>query len=87
MQPVIDTIPDHAVANMVFADGVRRVVLVIDRALARERLAPRILGQAAARATNAAALEIAVAQVAETLGWSVRAERGAFVNVLTVGVA
>jgi hypothetical protein len=87
MQPVIESTTDHTVANMVFADGVRRVVLVIDRALARERLAPRILGQAAAHARDAAALEIQVAEVAESLGWSVRAERGAFVNVLTVGVA
>lgn len=87
MQPVIDTSAEQTVANMVFADGIRRVVLVIDRALARERLAPKILGQAAVRASDAAALETQVAAVAESLGWSVRAERGAFVNVLTVGVA
>jgi hypothetical protein len=87
MQPVIDTATGQTVANMVFADGARRVVLVIDRALAHERLAAKILGRTAARAIDAAALELQVAEVAESLGWSVRAERGAFVNVLTVGVA
>lgn len=90
MQPVMDLAFDtatEAAANMVFADGMRRVVLVIDRALARERLAAQILGQAATRAHDAASLEAQLAQVAESLGWSVRAEGGAAVNVLTVGRA
>lgn len=91
MQPVFDCTSEmttgSTVANMVFADGVRQVVLVLDRALARERLACTILARAAARALDAAALEVQIAQVAESLGWSVQAERGATVNVLTVGPA
>ena len=87
MQPVIDTSSEQTVANLVFADGVRHVVLVLDRVLARNRLAPTILGRAAERAGAADALESRVAEVAESLGWFVRAERGATINVLTVGVA
>ena len=88
MQPEFDPAAGKTATSMVFADGARRVVLVLDRALTRDRLAARILGQAAAQARDAAALEIRVAQVAESLGWFVRAERGLAASVLlTVGVA
>ena len=87
MERVVDPAARRMVASMVFADGARRVVVTMDRALAHERLAARILGQAAAHARDAAALEAQVAQVAESLGWCVRAERGLTVNVLTIGRA
>jgi hypothetical protein len=72
------------VASRAFAGGVRRVVVVVDRSLARERLAACLLRDTAARGGDAAAVEAGIARVAESVGWSVKTERHPTVHVLTV---
>lgn len=77
----------HTIADVLFPAADARIVLALDRELARDALAADVLTRVVCEAADPDALAEGVQRLAEALDWEVRVGTEPGAEVLTVGRA